>query len=70
MKSYFFYKESNLIKCADDMFQAEIYADRLQQLSSSESDIQEGRAILLKRPEIRQFYEKMVGAEASKTPKP
>lgn len=63
-KNYFFYKENDLKKCADDMFQAEIYADRLQQLSSSTSDIEEGRGILLKRPEIKQFYEKMVADEA------
>jgi hypothetical protein len=46
------------------MFQAEIYADCFQQLSSSTPDIQEGRGILLNRSEIKQFYEKMVADEA------
>ena len=65
----FFYRENDLKKCADDMFKTEIFADRLQQLSSSESDIKEGRSVLLTRPEIKQFYEKMVADEASKASK-
>ncbi len=66
----FFYRESDLKKCADDMFKAEAFADRLQQLSSSESDIEEGRSVLLTRPELKQFYEKMVADEASKASNP
>ena len=67
---YFFIGRSDLKKCADDMFKTEIFADRLQQLSSSESDIEEGRSVLLTRPELKQFYEKMVADEASKASNP
>jgi len=68
MNSVFFYKESDLKKCADDMFKTEIFADRLQQLSSSLPDIQEGRDILLKRSEIKQFYDNSI-LEAAKAKK-
>jgi hypothetical protein len=57
-RSIFVYRENDLVKCAEDMFQAEILSDRLQQLCSAEKDKTEGRAVLLSRAEIRGFYEK------------
>jgi len=62
----FVYRENDLAKCADDMFQAEILSDRLQQLCSTEVDIKAGREILLGRAEIRGFYEKLRAPETAR----
>lgn len=59
-KNVFAYRERDLVRCAEDMFKAEVFADRLQQLRSTEADIAEGRSILLGRNEIRQAYENNV----------
>jgi hypothetical protein len=59
-KNVFVYRERDLARCAEDMFNAEIFADRLQQLRSTEADIAEGRRILLRRNEIQQAYENNV----------
>lgn len=59
-KGVFVYRKNDLKRCVQDMFAAEVLADRLQQLKSSKQDMDEGRAILLKRPEIRQHYDKIV----------